>query len=172
MTNSAYLPPDIFADTAAVVPSFADGYFYKKYFNSYNCAGTVTFTEGYSTGVCFQTSSRQSVILEGSGIVNHLPYSIYVIFTFRLNAHMSNYCLTAMGVRSSVYNSTICDISKMASSMVYPMGSCSVSPNQRYGLSFLSNWTSTISQLPVAANANMVVERYPPTIYFLYCKLI
>lgn len=47
------------------------GYFYKKYFDSLGCTGTVTFVDGYSTGVCLQTSGHQSVILVGRGMINN-----------------------------------------------------------------------------------------------------
>ena len=46
------------------------GYFYQKYFDSLGCTGTVTFVDGYSTGVCLQTSDHQSVTLVGRGMLN------------------------------------------------------------------------------------------------------
>lgn len=51
----------------ATAVSLANGYYYRKYFNSADCTGAVTFVEGYSTGVCLQTSGSNSVTLVGRG---------------------------------------------------------------------------------------------------------
>jgi hypothetical protein len=48
----------------------------------------------------------------------------------------------------------------------YPMQSCNVAKDRKFGSSFLSEWTATTSGYPVPVGTNMIVERYFALIFF------
>ena len=68
-THQYFLQFLIHKDFATSDTNFASGYFYKTYYDSLNCAGIITFVDGYSTGVCLQTSEQHSVKLVGQGML-------------------------------------------------------------------------------------------------------
>lgn len=55
---------------SSIAKSAATGYYFKKYYNTMDCTGSTTFIEGYSTGICLQTTTNnaskpRSIVLQG-----------------------------------------------------------------------------------------------------------
>jgi hypothetical protein len=69
-------------------------------------------------------------------------------------------------VRYNEYNNPTCDDSMEVSRIEYPMQSCNVASDPKFGSSFKSEWTATTSGYPVPAGTNMIVERYFALIFF------